>query len=847
MISHPHRVAHIFLSVAGIALAQAPVAPSGAGTPENPYRIDSLPNLAWIPQNRVHWDKVFRLGADIDARSTALWDSGKGFLPIGDSVMFPDPSTARPFKGAFHGGGHRITGLTIHRPGTENLGLFGLVTAKGYIDSIVLDSVDYSGSEGPLERVYAGAVAGSNLGTIVACRSTGRIEAHGDRSEIGGITGANFGKLLSNWSRCDLTTESPAGVAGVGGISGNNSGEIADCRGEGTRLARCVRNSTFAGGLVGHNLGSIKRCSAHGITTATGRSLYLAGLVGDNDNNGTIDSCRSSGRVEAVGTDSTSMYASYVGGLAGVLHSKYIRNSYSTTEIVSRGQAVTAGGLLGSSGDDVGEISNCFATGSIELSPDASATWGGLVGYFWGASIAHAYATGSLRQGGVTIDAKSGLFGRITGTYQDCYWDSASSGMSMSTMQDLRRGNKSAPLSDSSARQASSYAGFDFDKIWAIHPGHTRPFLRAFLQPVLVRPRDSTRIYDRTAFRGGSLEFLPPVRDSLVHGQPVWGGTSQGAVDPGLYATTASGLWSEPDGYWFEYAPGSLRIRPRPASLAGLSVPERAYDATTRAELIGSPILDSVLAGDSVTLAGSPMASFLDPHAQAGKTAVVAGLRLTGPDSARYVLTDTTLKATITPRPMTVIAMEASKSLGSPDPVFTYKADPLLGSDRWSGALGRNPGDSAGSYPLTLGTLSAGPDYALAFQPSILSIVPSTSVTRRAAPRPTNSVKLRMLSNLADRDSRPDASTTLVIELPASCNYHVALFDNQGTPVRQWKADDAGASPSRRLSAPRHVEIPWDLRDASGHPVASGVYLWRIQTRGAGSADLDTVVRTGVR
>ncbi len=59
----------------------------------------------------------YALGADIDASTTAAWNSGAGFAPVGDS--------ATPFLGTLAGLGHRISGLTINRPTTDYVGLFG--------------------------------------------------------------------------------------------------------------------------------------------------------------------------------------------------------------------------------------------------------------------------------------------------------------------------------------------------------------------------------------------------------------------------------------------------------------------------------------------------------------------------------------------------------------------------------------------------------------------------------------------------------------------------------------------------------------------------------------------------
>ena len=70
-----------------------------------------------------------------------------------------------------------------------------------------------------------------------------------------------------------------------------------------------------------------------------------------------------------------------------------------------------------------------------------------------------------------------------------------------------------------------------------------------------------------------------------------------------------------------------------------------------------------------------------------------------------------------------------SKVYGASDPTLTYTANPALESgDGFTGALGRAAGENAGSYAITLGNLSAGPNYAIS-----LSTPPVTfAITKKA-------------------------------------------------------------------------------------------------------------------
>jgi len=86
----------------------------------------------------------------------------------------------------------------------------------------------------------------------------------------------------------------------------------------------------------------------------------------------------------------------------------------------------------------------------------------------------------------------------------------------------------------------------------------------------------------------------------------------------------------------------------------------------------------------------------------------------------------------ITPRPVTVRADDKTKYEGQSDPLLTYSvvSGSLVGSDRLSGTLTRDPGESPGTYVIRRGTLGLGANYSLSFQAGILTILPTTTTTQ---------------------------------------------------------------------------------------------------------------------
>jgi len=263
----------------------------------------------------------YALGNNIYASATSTWNSRLGFTPI----LY--------YQGSFNGLGHTINDLTINRPSTGNVGLFG-INATGNISNIGL----VGGSVTGLDNV--GALVGFNQGTISNSYASSLVIG---RYSTGGLVGSN-----------------------------ESSGTISSSYATGAVTA--IMNN--AGGLVGNNAGSISNSYATGVVNG---SLNVGALVGSNDSD-TITNSYATGDV--FGT-------SFVGGLVGYSNSISISNSYATGSV--NGDFQSVGGLVG--GINSGSISNSYATGSVNGVNQV----GGLVGTSGNSvSISNSYATGSV-------------------------------------------------------------------------------------------------------------------------------------------------------------------------------------------------------------------------------------------------------------------------------------------------------------------------------------------------------------------------------------------------------------------------------------------------------------------
>lgn len=84
---------------------------------------------------------------------------------------------------------------------------------------------------------------------------------------------------------------------------------------------------------------------------------------------------------------------------------------------------------------------------------------------------------------------------------------------------------------------------------------------------------------------------------------------------------------------------GGQTVNPKPLTVTGLTAIGKTYDAGTNAALTGTASLSGgVLTGDSVTLSGSPMASFASKTVGTNKPVTVSGYALGGASATNYSL-----------------------------------------------------------------------------------------------------------------------------------------------------------------------------------------------------------------
>ncbi|HOW37046.1 MAG TPA: GLUG motif-containing protein, partial [Candidatus Pacearchaeota archaeon] len=391
---------------------------SGEGTAGSSYNITNCTQLQEINNNLTAY---YQLTSNIDCSDTINWNTGAGFIPLGNEISL--------FTGSFQGNNYNISGLYINNNTRDYSGLFGYVL--GEVKNVRLINVNITSKEfvGGIAGLYQGSANLSNV------HVSGEIKATG---YVGGLTGY----LEENIAILDSSSEASINSTSTytGGLVGSSyTGTII----ENSHFTGNIQSTgNYAGGIAGIFSGlRITNCYSTGNITTT--KAYVGGIAGkfDGGAGATISNSNNSGNITAS--------SSYVGGIVGLFGEGDVTNSHSTGHINGRGYV---GGLFGSFGE--GDIINSYATGNIDGTDDcvgglvgefvigqilgsnasgnvnSSAGWyvGGLVGEFyeeWGAGyaylISNSHATGDV-QGYSQVGGLVGDFytGNITNSYAFC-------------------------------------------------------------------------------------------------------------------------------------------------------------------------------------------------------------------------------------------------------------------------------------------------------------------------------------------------------------------------------------------------------------------------------------------
>lgn len=336
--------------------------PSGSGTKNDPYLIDTGAELAWFA-DQVKNGKVTlcaKLTADIDL-------NGHPWTPIGSF------GSSKNYRGTFDGCNSTVNGLYVSDK--SYAGLFGVIGASGVVERlIVAGTISITSVSGNgIDDVGAGGIAGYCMGTIFQCSSS--VDISNDGTNYSAVAGGIVGKAAEN-------------------------AIIDSCNNYGTVGSR--KNINYAGGIVGvaSENALIRYCTndSEGQVNGVQGVGGIAGLLTDYAQ---VRLCENSGAVQG---------ESRVGGIVGwVCLDKYISGSVLDVIIMnvlnkgtvsgsgSPAMGYGVGGIVGyiDTANNTGLTGPCtlsyaYNTGSVTDNGSTTAQGvGGIVGDWHGGEIRH--------------------------------------------------------------------------------------------------------------------------------------------------------------------------------------------------------------------------------------------------------------------------------------------------------------------------------------------------------------------------------------------------------------------------------------------------------------------------
>ncbi len=319
-------------------------APSGKGTQDNPYKIETQENFKWFAEtvNEDYLstkDVYYTLSNNIDMRFIS------GFEPIG--------SSDRPFLGKFNGNGKCIYYLHVT---ANKAGIFGCIGEGAEV-------IGLSSYGGKIKGyTTAGGIAASNLGLIMNCTNGSAVEGN----TAGGIVAENTDSklVLSCVNYGDVSGENVGGIAGW-----NWNGTINQCYNYGKVVAM-----SNGGGIVGTNAGNVFYCENQGAVDAKnagGIAYSNMGTIKSSANGGYISGQKAVGGIVAINNGGTVKYAYNTGYV-------YCDSDYSDR---------FAGGIVGNMTD--GKLILCYNINSYSTATAKST--GRLIGYYRSGLLSDCY------------------------------------------------------------------------------------------------------------------------------------------------------------------------------------------------------------------------------------------------------------------------------------------------------------------------------------------------------------------------------------------------------------------------------------------------------------------------
>ena len=264
---------------------------------------------------------------------------GEEWMPIGNGTRNSAGYKGNAFKGTFDGNGKTISGLKIaNRSGSDAAGLIGVLDG-GTVKNLTLD-VDINVSDN--NDLAAGCVGLLTNNGIVE-----NVTVSGNVKSVKAAAGIVSRVIKSGTVRNCHNHATVSGTSyNIGGIVGaayydNEGMTIEGCTNDGA-----VSGTYAVGGIAGLSAAEVKNCSNS--ATVTGNGTSVGGVIGEQQNAGSITGCTNTGNV----TNKTAAYGN--GGIVGWIRYTGDTAAYPNKSIITVSGCENRGSVSG--GNDAGGI-----------------------------------------------------------------------------------------------------------------------------------------------------------------------------------------------------------------------------------------------------------------------------------------------------------------------------------------------------------------------------------------------------------------------------------------------------------------------------------------------------------
>ena len=694
-----------------------PILRSEAGSAvDGVITVNNLHQLALIGAN-LSGSHV--LATDIDASATAgsnaadIWGTG-GFVPIGGS--------AQQFSGSFDGQGHVISGLTINRPDTDYVGLFGYVANGSSVTNVGLVGGSVTG------RDYVGALVGRLNGTLTNIYATGDVTG---RNQVGGLVGraASSASISSAYA-----SGAVSGTYYIGGLAGYSDARVSNAYATGS-----ASGSNIVGGFMGFNGGRVSKAYSSGAVSAT--SGLAAGFIGSND--GTVSASfwdkETSGQTNGIGEGND-------GEVTGLTTAEFQDTS----------------GFMALASSAGWDFSTVWVPSSDGYYPELYA----LSPVVWVNAVATSSTYGDSTAAVTSVSSVRGADSYVFGSGDSL----ALTGGTVAIDATTNAGTQTTTLASQNSFVTSAN-GVTYRVFY--YGNQTATVTPAALT---VTADNGTMVYGDTASSIGytATGWKNGQTASLLSGVNVTANATSTSNVGSSYVTTAAGgtLSGAASGnYTISYVQGSFSLTPATLTVTadngtmayGDSVPTVGYTTSGWKNSQTGSLLSGVNVTTNAT-STSNVGSYI--------TTAAAGT-LSGAASGNYTISYAQGSVSVTPRLVTVTADNQSMTAGNAVPPLTYalSSGNLVNGDAFSGELttSATSRSAAGLYSILQGTLGLSANYSMTYVPGELTVTGSETPVVILPPTPS----------IPSAPPAPEVARTGTL---TTANIFIPIAENGGQP-----------------------------------------------------------------